>query len=905
MRTGYTNHPSALAALLLLSAGAVLAGCGADTLFDDGVRGNVVVVADIDNGHDGTRTCIDPNTYSGNVTGVLWTPDDRLGVFGTAGTANAPFSNVETSAKRGRTSFTGTLAAGEEPQYAYYPFSEDNSSRSADNLQGTVHGEQTFSLATGLLSDDWKYGTLRGTTDEGYEFKMKHLFAMAKVDISATGTALEGQQLDYITLTVTPADASSTSSPARRIHGDFTFNATNGSYSLAGEAAEGDDVVKMTWSDRPQLTSGAKYTGYLTLIPDIHNGDQLTITVATLEYAATYKVKCKVDFQSGSIYTLPLDLTELATKMKADYNGEEPYVRALPAITSLKFTVAGNEGKILDKKLQTTVSSSKYSSKFVSVSEETATISADSIGLTIPYLYDHKLVPTFKVPEGAVVTANGQEIKSGETEVDWAATDRITVTAAGDSRTYRVHIGNTGLPVVVIKQSSSGNFDKVTTGGFLGIGATTVNQFVDFMVRGKDTDWVEDDEMTVYNADGTVDMPMTLCGVRLRGNSTQKLPKKPFAIKLTQKQKVLGMPSHKRWCLMANWLDRSMIRNLVGFAAANATTKAWKNTAGAAEGITWNPSGKSVELVIDGRHVGNYLICEQIKIGSKRLNINDNYEDLTADAKSNEYEDCGYLVEFDVTQDEKYKGVTSRGVTWQLKDDVLPDDYRNKIQTKIQAIEDAIKGGSFETYSQLIDIPSAIDQWLIWELALNREYTEPRSIYGYFNGGNDKLHFGPVWDFDRGTFQNPEQAKAMGSSRVKPWNAFLSSASKISRRGGYKEDQQPCMWYPLLMDDAKFVEAVQKRWTILYPYLQQVVSEIERLGRENALSWKYDSEMWPGTASALNAGYPSGFSDFSGDENLTDYPSVIKNLINCYNGRLEALDALIRAGNFKVSESTF
>lgn len=905
MRTVYKNHSTALAALLLLPVGAVVAGCGADSLFDDAVRGNVVVVADIDNGPGGSRTCIDPKTYSGNVTGVLWTPDDRLGVFGTAGTLNACFSNVENSANRGRTSFTGTLAAGEVPQYAYYPFSESNSGRTADNLLGTVNGEQTFSLDTGLLSDDWKYGSLRGNSDEGYEFSMKHLFAMAKVDISAAGSALEGQRLDYITLKVSPADASSAK---RRIHGDFTFNATNGSYSLAGEAAEGDDGVKMTWSDRPQLTSGAKYTGYLTLIPDIHEGDQLTITVATLEYAATYKVRCKVDFQSGSIYTLPLDLSYLANTMKADYN-EDPYVRALPAITSLKFTVAGNEGKILDKKLRTTASSSKYSSEFVSVSEETATISADSIGLTIPYLYNHKLVPTFEVSKGAVVTANGKEIKSGETEVDWAVTDRITVTADGDSRTYRVHIGNTGLPVVVIKQSESGDFSKKYTGGLTiggnNIGGTLLNQFVDFMVRGKDTDWVEDDEMTVYNADGTVDMPMTLCGVRLRGNSTQKLPKKPFAIKLTQKQPVLGMAAHKRWCLLANWLDRSMIRNLVGFAAANATTKAWKNTEGAAEGLTWNPSGKSVELVIDGRHVGNYLICEQIKIGSKRLNINDNYEDLTADAKSSEYEDCGYLVEFDVMQDETYKGVTSRGVTWQLKDDVLPAEYHTKIKTKMQAIEDAIKGGNFEAYSQLIDIPSAIDQWLIWELALNREYTEPRSIYGYFNGGNDKLHFGPVWDFDRGTFQNPDQAKSMGSTRVKPWNAFLSSTSKISKSGGYKENQQPCMWYPLLMDDAAFVKAVQDRWTILYPYLQQVVSEIERFGNENALSWKYDSEMWPGTASALNAGYPSGFSDFSGDENLTDYPSVIENLINCYNGRLEGLDALIRAGNFKVSESKF
>lgn len=892
------------AVLFPLLAGAGLAACTAEQLSDNVLGGQTAIVATIDNGGAGTRTCIDPATYSGDVTGVLWTPGDKLGVFGTSGTANACFTNTELSAKKDRTSFAGTLATGEAPQYAYYPYSADNDGCTADNLRGEVHAEQQFVLSTGLLTDDWKIGTVKESTAEGYEFGMRHLFAMAKVDISATGTTLEDQRLDYLTISVTAADGSST----RRINGSFTFSANTGNYTLDEPAAQGCETTKMVWPDKPTLSSGASYTGYLTVIPDIHTGDQIELTVATQEYAATYRVKSKVDFKSGYIYTLPMSLAGLAQKMMEDY-GEEPNIRALPAMTSLKFTVANNPGKILDNKLVTTASSSSYSSKFNSVTEEVATITADSIGLTIPYLFDYKLVPTFTVPEGAVVTANGQEIKSGETEVDWSAVKQIEVTAGGDTRTYRVHIGNTGLPVVVIKQSTNGDFSNKYTGGIniggSNIGGTLLNKFVSFMVRGKDTNWVEDDQMTVYNADGTVDMATTLCGVRLRGNSTQKLPKKPFAIKLTQKQKVLGMAAHKRWCLMANWLDRSMIRNLVGFAAANATTKAWKNTTGAAEGITWNPSGKSVELVFDGHHVGNYLLCEQIKIGGKRLNIKDNYEDLTADALSNTYEDCGYLVEFDVMQDETYKGVTTRGVTWQLKDDVLPDDYVSKLTTKIQAIETAIKGGNFAEYSQLIDIPSAIDQWLIWELALNREYTEPRSIYGYINGGNDKLHFGPVWDFDRGTFQNPEQAKAMGSSRVKPWNAFLSSTSKISKSGGYKENQQPCMWYPLLMDDAEFVKAVQSRWTILKPYLEQVVSEIERLGKENALSWQFDSQMWPGTASALNAGYPSGFSDFSGDENLTDYPLVIQNLIDCYTGRLNGLDALIKAGNFKVSESTF
>ena len=366
------------------------------------------------------------------------------------------------------------------------------------------------------------------------------------------------------------------------------------------------------------------------------------------------------------------------------------------------------------------------------------------------------------------------------------------------------------------------------------------------------------------------------------------------------------MPSHKRWCLLANWLDRSMIRNLVGFAAAKATNQACIS-AGADQGIIWNPSGKNVELVIDGRHVGNYLLCEQIKIGSKRLAINDCYEDLLADSKSSNFEDCGYLIEFDVMQDETYKGVTNRGITWQLKDDVLPDDYATQIRDKINAIETAIKSGDYSNYSTLIDIPSFIDAWMVLELAMNREYTEPRSIYAYMNGGSDKLRAGPVWDFDRGTFQNPSEAQKMGSKRVKSYSAFLSSSSKVSRSGGYKEDQQPCLWYPLLMDDADFVAAVKARWTILYPALQGVVGEIQRLGQENALSWKYDSTMWPGTATALNAGYPSGFSDFSGDEDLTNYESVIQNLIDCYNARLEGMNTLIGTAtdSFVVSESTF
>ena len=903
--TGKTFDRAALA-LLSLIAGAMMASC-ADIAENEIIGRDTFITAVIDDGGAETRTCIDPTVYRDGVTGLLWSPNDSIGVFSESGTENARFvSNSDANVKNAV--FAGTMST--VPEYAYYPYTAENDGLAPTGLKGEVGSVQRYDIASKLLGYDWKYGSRKSdnSSEEGYRFTMKQLFSMGKLSFSADGSEFAGQNLHRVRMQVVAADGS-----VRRINGQFTFDATTGSYTMTGDLPQDgtDNVITLEMEGSPALSAGRSYTAYITLIPDVKEGDALVLTFNLSDYSVEFKVKFQRDLQRGFIYDFPMSFTSLAAKM-AEQFGETPKVTSLPELSALKFTVSDNAGKLLDKQLVTTASSSSYSSSFKTVTEHAATIEGNNVSLVIPYLYNFNLVPQFTATAGAEVAVDGTVLESGKTEVDWAHASSLTVTKDGLTRTYDIAIRNTGLPVVVIEQSGSGDFSKKYTGGLnignSNIGGTLLNQFVDLMVRGKDTEWVADDRMTVYNADGSVDMATTNCGVRLRGNSTQKLPKKPFAVKLTAKRPILGMPTHKRWCLLANWLDRSMIRNLVGFAAAKATTEAWKAES-IDEGMVWNPSGKSVELVIDGRHVGNYLLCEQIKIGSKRLNINDCYEDLVADGLSSSFEDCGYLVEFDVMQDENYKGVTSRGITWQLKDDVLPAEYASQIGTKIQAIEDAIKSGDYAVYSQLIDIPSFIDQWFVVELAMNREYTEPRSLYSYYNGGNDKLHAGPVWDFDRGTFQNPTEAQKMGSSRVKSYDAFLSSSSKVSKSGGYKENQQPCLWYPLLMNDPEFVRMVKSRWSALYPHLLAVTDEIVRLGAENALSWEYDSTMWPGTAKALNAGYPSGFSDFAGDENLTSYEAVIQNLIGCYLARLDGMNTLITSataeGGFAVSETTF
>ena len=256
--------------------------------------------------------------------------------------------------------------------------------------------------------------------------------------------------------------------------------------------------------------------------------------------------------------------------------------------------------------------------------------------------------------------------------------------------------------------------------------STTHNQFVDFWIRGKDTDWVEDDQITVYNADGTVDCSVT-GGARLRGNTSQVYPKKPFALKFTEKKSVLGMPKHKRWVLLANWLDHSMIRNTVAFDIAQSIEKAWRENGSIEAGVPWNVHGKNVELIVvdkdgDAHHVGNYYLCEQIKIDENRLNISKPYEDGGN----------GYLFEIDTNYDENYKFKTSNGVPFMFKDDVT-DAIVSSVKTKIQGIETNINNGNFDAAFSDLDINSVIDQMLILELAMNREYADPRSVYMFVN----------------------------------------------------------------------------------------------------------------------------------------------------------------------------
>lgn len=92
--------------------------------------------------------------------------------------------------------------------------------------------------------------------------------------------------------------------------------------------------------------------------------------------------------------------------------------------------------------------------------------------------------------------------------------------------------------------------------------------------------------------------------------------------------------------------------------------------------------------------------------------------------------------------------------------------------------------------------------------------------------------------------------------------------------------------------DVAFRSAVQARWAMVYPHLQSVVSEIDRMADENRLSDKYNSVMWP-----LYDEKPSQNTAWNGDENLT-FEQAMNLMKQVYQERLAWMNSAITSGNF-------
>ena len=301
--------------------------------------------------------------------------------------------------------------------------------------------------------------------------------------------------------------------------------------------------------------------------------------------------------------------------------------------------------------------------------------------------------------------------------------------------------------------------------------------------------------------------------MRGRGNSTWGYPKKPYKLKLDAKASVMGIAANKDWVLLANWVDRSQMRNWTAGEISRATD------------LQWTPTFRHVEVILNGEYQGVYNLTEQVEVKDDRVEIE---EMEPTDIAGNEVTG-GYLLEIDdrLEENDEPGFRTSKNVPVVVKDpDPMAPEQRNYIRKHVQTFEDRLMGQDFTDpvlgYRPYLDVNAFIDLWTVQELARNGD-SYWSSTYFTKERGDDRLRFGPMWDFDR----------SMGSPvtfRPQP------------PEGWYARDRGA--WTKRLFQDPAFATEVRTRWEQLSPVFSTLPAQLDAVAATIEPAMPNDEARW-------------------------------------------------------------
>ncbi|MBO6096678.1 MAG: CotH kinase family protein [Bacteroidales bacterium] len=340
-------------------------------------------------------------------------------------------------------------------------------------------------------------------------------------------------------------------------------------------------------------------------------------------------------------------------------------------------------------------------------------------------------------------------------------------------------------------------------------------------------------ESTVFTTQGAK--------VKGHGNSTfRAYPKKPLTVNFYQQVNFLGTGKTKHWVLLANWMDRTLLRNDIAFELARHTS------------LEWTSTGTFVELYVNNEYRGVYWLGEKVHAEGSHFKCDYFYSFDTSDKEEHD---------FDSEHGHWKKSTRVGGIPVELKypdrDDYTPQQF-NTILTQaknaLYGIEDAIMRG--DKPSSVMDMNTLCDFYLIQEVCGNGETQFPKSTFLYYRDG--KLYWGPVWDFDYGTFTPEHHGLPLKST----------------------------LYYYQLWTHPEFKSHLKHRWSILKPVFKDVVPYIDKRAAYIREAEKRNHEMWPCFPNPL-AEDPSGL--LNGDETLSfdDAVALIKKTLLA---RIEEVD---------------
>lgn len=292
------------------------------------------------------------------------------------------------------------------------------------------------------------------------------------------------------------------------------------------------------------------------------------------------------------------------------------------------------------------------------------------------------------------------------------------------------------------------------------------------------------------------------------------MEKKPYKLKLKESAQVLGMPKNKHWVLLANYSDKTLMRNELAFEISRRM------------GFAWTPRMQYVDVVLNGEYIGNYMLGEHIRVDKNRVNIPElkaTDTDITG----------GYLLEIDERKGEPvwFETLEAKMTFCVNTPEDIPADQKEYISSYIQNIENIIYGkddvNPVEELPKYLDMQSFIDYLLLNELSKNVDGNLRLSTFVYKNRGDDKLYFGPVWDYDI-TFGNVNYDNC---DMISEWHARTRAP-----------------WYQQFFSHPEFENMVKDRWNELRGNElsdANINTFIDNMAEKINVSQYYNFQKWP------------------------------------------------------------
>lgn len=345
----------------------------------------------------------------------------------------------------------------------------------------------------------------------------------------------------------------------------------------------------------------------------------------------------------------------------------------------------------------------------------------------------------------------------------------------------------------------------------------------------------------IYNGVGNVNKPSDTgniyngnIGIEFQGGNSKPAEQNSYAFETrdasgaNQNVSLLGMPEENDWILLANFNDKTFARTALAFHLFSKMGH-------------YAPRTRMVEVIVNNEYQGIYILTEKIKQDKGRVDISK----LTSVDVSGDNLTGGYIFKIDT-----YDATDS----WQsaypafdhpeqtvhyVYDDPAETDLvtqqKTYLQTTINSFESVLNGSGFANpttgYPAWIKMNSMIDYFLVNEVSRNRNAYRKNCYYFKNKDSKDnKIHSGPVWDFDLAFKNLDDDCTAYRATDGSGW------AFKINDCSGLKTSSNG--WFVRLLQDQAFKNALYSRYSLMRTtfisnnYLNNFIDSVKNLAAE-------------------------------------------------------------------------